>query len=191
MYLKRLDRKPALWRRSIGLVDWMAAERERQQIETAARSPDGREVVWLFEPFPMFTGAPPRPGEKRTLPMVAMLRNGGPAFYGPGVLVGWLALDRRQRGDRMGPITEGVREWLTDTIPPEAFQISLTAMGPITSHGFSINVAPDLSAIRAAQGKDATSIAAKLGYNPGVGEVADALLPGFVRRFGNVTIIRD
>lgn len=108
-----------------------------------------------------------------TIPLVEVDRGGQATYHGPGQLIGYLVVDLRERGP--GDIVRQVEHGLIAALaalglpavrrdtPPGAqslvgvwtpdhkkvASIGMRIRGGVTSHGFALNIAPDLAAFSA------------------------------------------
>ncbi|WP_430335876.1 lipoyl(octanoyl) transferase LipB [Rhodococcus sp. ACT016] len=104
------------------------------------------------------------------IPLVEVDRGGQATYHGPGQLIGYLVVDLRERGP--GDIVRWLEEGLVSALdsldlqavrrdtPPKAqslvgvwtpehrkvASIGMRIRGGVTSHGFALNIAPDLTA---------------------------------------------
>jgi lipoyl(octanoyl) transferase len=160
------------WRVSEGRVPYAEALAFMEQRAAAIREGSAPECVWLLEHPPLFTaGTSADPAElfnPLDLPVFEAGRGGRYTYHGPGQRVGYLMLDLEKRGKDVRCFVHSLEGWMIDTLgqlgveahrapgrigiwvghgPEEA---KIGALGVrvkrwVTLHGFSINVAPDLS----------------------------------------------
>ncbi|MBA3511011.1 lipoyl(octanoyl) transferase LipB [Sphingomonas sp.] len=160
------------WRISPGLVPYGEALAFMEQRAAAIRAGSGRECVWLLEHPPLFTaGTSSDPAELSNplgLPVHDAGRGGRYTYHGPGQRVGYLMLDLDARGRDIRRFVHALEDWIIATLaelgvaahrspdrigiwvgdgPQEAkiAALGLRVKRWVTLHGFSINVAPDLS----------------------------------------------
>jgi len=160
------------WRTSDGLVPYADALAEMEARAAAVRDGEARELIWLLEHPPLFTaGTSADPAELSNpmgFPVFDAGRGGRYTYHGPGQRVGYLVLDLEKRGKDIRRFVHALEGWmigaLADVGVParrEPGRIGIwTGQGPaeakigaigvrvrrwVTMHGFSINVAPDLS----------------------------------------------
>jgi len=200
----------------LGLVDYQEAWDEQRRLAEACRE-DGQARLLLLEHPPTYTlGARGRQehlllSEDALAALGARVyridRGGDVTFHGPGQLVGYAILDLRRW--RQGPLwfVRSLEATLVDALA--AFGISghrvpkrpgvfaggakVAAIGVrvsrgITTHGFALNVAPDLryfSHIVPCGLPDVrvTSMAELLGRAPAMDDVIDAVVDAFARVF--------
>jgi len=160
------------WRVSDGLVPYEAALAEMEARAIAVRAGEASELVWLLEHPPLFTaGTSADPAElfnPNGFPVYEAGRGGRYTYHGPGQRVGYLILDLEKRGKDIRCFVHSLEGWMIAALAelgvearrePERIGI-WTGDGPaeakigaigvrvkrwVTLHGFSINVAPDLS----------------------------------------------
>jgi lipoyl(octanoyl) transferase len=140
------------WRVSAGLVPYPEALAEMESRSAAIRAGQASELVWLLEHPPLFTAG----------------TSADPAYHGPGQRVGYVLLDLDRRGRDVRRFVHSLEGWIIDTLSElgvEAFRaegrIGIWTQGPggeakvgaigvrvrrwVTMHGFSVNLAPELS----------------------------------------------
>ncbi len=160
------------WRVSAGNVPYEQALRDMERRAAAVRDGTAPELVWLLEHPPLFTaGTSADPAElfnPQHLPVFEAGRGGRYTYHGPGQRVGYVVLDLEKRGKDVRRFVNRLEGWMIDALadlgvaahraegrigiwvgegPSEA---KIGALGVrvkrwVTLHGFSINVAPDLS----------------------------------------------
>jgi lipoyl(octanoyl) transferase len=142
--------------------------------ERAAAIREGRasECVWLLEHPPLFTaGTSADPAElfnPLALPVYDAGRGGRYTYHGPGQRVGYVMLDLEKRGKDIRRFVYALEGWMIDAlgelgisahradgrigiwVGEGAEEKKIGALGVrvkrwVTLHGFSLNVAPDLS----------------------------------------------
>ncbi len=160
------------WQVSEGLVPYADALAEMEARAAAVRAGQAPELVWLLEHPPLFTaGTSADPAElfnPMGFPVHDAGRGGRYTYHGPGQRVGYLILDLERRGKDVRRFVHSLEGWMIDTLAEvgvparrEPGRIGIwTGEGPaeakigaigvrvrrwVTMHGFSINVAPDLS----------------------------------------------
>jgi lipoyl(octanoyl) transferase len=206
------------WQVSDGLVDYVQALADMEARAAAVRAGEAAERVWLLEHPPLFTaGTSADPAElfnPLRFPVFEAGRGGRYTYHGPGQRVGYLTLDLAARGRDIRCFVHALEGWVIGTLGSlgveahrspgrigiwtgeGASEAKIGAIGVrvkrwVTLHGFSINVAPDLSHFGgivpcgiATHG--VTSLAA-LGVEAGLPELDRALrehLPGFIAKLG-------
>jgi lipoyl(octanoyl) transferase len=160
------------WRVSEGLVPYADALTEMETRAAAVRDGQASELIWLLEHPPLFTaGTSADPAELSNpegFPVYEAGRGGRYTYHGPGQRVGYLILDLEKRGKDIRRFVHSLEGWMIDALGElgvsarrEPGRIGIwTGEGPaeakigaigvrvrrwVTMHGFSINVAPDLS----------------------------------------------
>ena len=160
------------WRVSDGLTPYAEALAEMEARAAAVRDGSAAELVWLLEHPPLFTaGTSADPAELSNpagFPVFEAGRGGRYTYHGPGQRVGYLVLDLDKRGRDIRHFVQALEGWMIATLARldvearrEPGRIGIwTGHGPdeakigaigvrvrrwVTMHGFSINVAPDLS----------------------------------------------
>ena len=160
------------WRVSDGLTPYAEALAEMEARAAAVRDGSAAELVWLLEHPPLFTaGTSADPAELSNpagFPVFEAGRGGRYTYHGPGQRVGYLVLDLDKRGRDIRHFVQALEGWIIATLARldvearrEPGRIGIwTGHGPdeakigaigvrvrrwVTMHGFSINVAPDLS----------------------------------------------
>ena len=159
------------WRISPGLTDYAAALTEMEARAAAIAAGDARELIWLLEHPPVYTaGTSAAPGEliDARFPVHRAGRGGRYTYHGPGQRVGYLMLDLNKRGRDVRCFVHQLEDWLIATLArlgiaahraegrvgiwtdTPAGEAKIGAIGVrvrrwVTLHGFSVNLAPDLS----------------------------------------------
>jgi lipoyl(octanoyl) transferase len=160
------------WRVSEGAVPYPHALAEMESRAAAIRDEGARELVWLLEHPPLYTAgtsavanellAPDR------FPVFRSGRGGRYTYHGPGQRVGYVLLDLERRGRDVRAYVHALEGWVIAALArfgvaahPAEGRIGIWVDTPggeakigaigvrvrrwVTMHGFSINVAPDLS----------------------------------------------
>jgi len=160
------------WRTSDGLVPYADALAEMEARAAAVRDGQAPELIWLLEHPPLFTaGTSADPAELSNplgFPVYQAGRGGRYTYHGPGQRVGYLILDLEKRGKDIRRFVHALEGWMIDAlagldVPARrepgrigiwtgegSAEAKIGAIGVrvrrwVTMHGFSINVAPDLS----------------------------------------------
>jgi lipoyl(octanoyl) transferase len=160
------------WRISEGLVPYADALAEMEARAAAVRDGQANELIWLLEHPPLFTaGTSADPAElfnPNGFPVFEAGRGGRYTYHGPGQRVGYLILDLEKRGKDIRRFVHSLEGWMIDALGElgvsarrepgrigiwtgeGAVEAKIGAIGVrvrrwVTMHGFSINVAPDLS----------------------------------------------
>jgi len=160
------------WRVSDALVPYPEALAEMEARAAAVRSGTANELVWLLEHPPLFTaGTSADPAElfnPMDFPVFEAGRGGRYTYHGPGQRVGYLVLDLEKRGKDIRCFVHSLEGWMIAALGQLGIEArrepgrigiwtgrgtdeaKIGAIGVrvrrwVTMHGFSINVAPDLS----------------------------------------------
>ena len=160
------------WRVSDELVSYPEALAEMEARAAAVRAGTANELVWLLEHPPLFTaGTSADPAElfnPMGFPVFEAGRGGRYTYHGPGQRVGYLVLDLERRGKDIRCFVHSLEGWMISALGQlgaearrepgrigiwtgsRAAEAKIGAIGVrvrrwVTMHGFSINVAPDLT----------------------------------------------
>lgn len=166
-----LEAEGVCWKVSPGLTDWpnaFAAMEARAAGIAAGAMP---EIVWLLEHPPLYTaGTSADPAEllDPRFPVYAAGRGGRYTYHGPGQRVGYVMLDLGKRGRDVRAYVHALEGWVIAALAElgveswrapgrvgiwtldNGQEAKVGAIGVrirrwVSFHGFSINVAPDLS----------------------------------------------
>jgi len=160
------------WRVSKDLVPYPEALAEMEARADQVRSGTAAELVWLLEHPPLFTaGTSADPAElfnPMNFPVFEAGRGGRYTYHGPGQRVGYLVLDLDKRGRDIRCFVHALEGWMIAALAEVGVEArrepgrigiwtgnghdeaKIGAIGVrvrrwVTMHGFSINVAPDLT----------------------------------------------
>jgi lipoyl(octanoyl) transferase len=160
------------WRVTPGLTPYEEALAAMEARAAAIRAGAARELIWLLEHPPLYTaGTSADPAElfnPQNFPVHAAGRGGRYTYHGPGQRVGYLMLDLDRRGRDVRRFVHGLESWLIDSLADlgiTAFRspgrigiwvnrngaeskigaLGLRVRRWVTMHGFSVNLAPELS----------------------------------------------
>jgi lipoyl(octanoyl) transferase len=160
------------WRVTDALVPYEEARAFMEERAAAIRNGTANECVWLLEHPPLFTAGTSADATELMnplgFPVYEAGRGGRYTYHGPGQRVGYLMLDLERRGKDVRCLVHSIECWIIDTLRKlgveahraegrigiwvgEGFgEAKIAALGIrvkrwVTLHGFSINVAPDLS----------------------------------------------
>jgi lipoyl(octanoyl) transferase len=160
------------WRVSEDLVPYEEARAFMEARAAAIHAGTASECVWLLEHPPLFTaGTSSDPAElfnPSGFPVHDAGRGGRYTYHGPGQRVGYLMLNLDNRGRDVRRLVHSLEGWIIATLAElgvqahraegrigiwvgeGAAEAKIAALGIrikrwVTLHGFSINVAPDLS----------------------------------------------
>jgi len=210
---------PVEWRID-GVVDYEAALAAMPERAAVIARGEARELVWLLEHPPLYTaGTSARPQEliEARFPVYAAGRGGQFTYHGPGQRVGYVMLDLKRRAPDVRRYVAALEEWIIHTLAvlgvrgerrdervgvwvrrPEkgvGVEDKIAAIGVrvqrwVTSHGFSLNVAPDLSHFSGivpcgvVDHRYGVTSLAELGRKVSMAEVDTILRAEFERLFG-------
>lgn len=160
------------WVTAPGLLPYPDALAAMEDRAAAIRAGTAAERVWLVEHPPLYTsGTSADPVEllAARFPVFPAGRGGRFTYHGPGQRVGYLMLDLDRRGRDVRRFVHALEAWLIDALArlgvparavdgrvgiwvddPVRGEAKIGAIGVrvrrwVTLHGFSLNVAPDLS----------------------------------------------
>lgn len=159
------------WRVSPGLVPYADSLAEMEARAAAVAAGEARELIWLLEHPPVYTGGTSADAAELIDPRFPVFqtgRGGRYTYHGPGQRVGYLILDLNRRGRDVRCFVYELEAWLIAALG--AFDIAARAepgrvgiwtgegaaeakIGAIgvrvkrwvTLHGFSVNLDPDLA----------------------------------------------
>ncbi len=159
-------------RRSPAPVPYREALESMTQRNAAIAEGSAEELLWLLEHPPVYTaGTSAAAGEllDPRFEVVEAGRGGRYTYHGPGQRVGYVLLDLKRRSRDVRGFVHAIEGWVIDTLSDfgiEAWrapgrigiwtrdidgrEAKIGAIGVrvrrwVTMHGFSINIAPDLS----------------------------------------------
>jgi lipoyl(octanoyl) transferase len=139
---------------------------------TAIREDAAREIIWLIEHPPLYTGgtsADPAELLSQTFPVFDSGRGGRYTYHGPGQRVGYVMMDLAKRGKDVRCYVHSLEGWVIAALATfgvsarraegrigiwcdnaQGQEAKIGAIGVrirrwVTAHGFAVNVAPDLS----------------------------------------------
>jgi lipoyl(octanoyl) transferase len=160
------------WRVSEGLLPYPETLAEMEARAAAVREGSARELVWLLEHPPLYTAGTSATGSDLIapdrFPVYTAGRGGKHTYHGPGQRVGYLVLDLDKRGRDVRCFVHALETWLIAALGElgvgawiadgrvgvwtehRGQEAKIAAIGVrvrrwVTFHGFSVNVAPDLS----------------------------------------------
>lgn len=166
-----LDSGRVEWRIEPGETAYPDAVATMEARAAAIAAGTARELVWLVEHPPIYTaGTSADPGEllDPRFPVHATGRGGRHTYHGPGQRIGYVMLDLGTRGRDVRQYVHALESWVIAAlarIDIAAFavpgRVGIWTMGTggeakigaigvrvrkwVTLHGFSVNLAPDLS----------------------------------------------
>jgi lipoyl(octanoyl) transferase len=210
------------WRVSDGLVDYDAALATMAARSAAIAGGEKPELVWLLEHPPLYTaGTSARPQEliEARFSVHTAGRGGQFTYHGPGQRVGYVMLDLKRRAPDVRRFVATVEEWIIRALAvfavrgerredrigvwvrrtgkAEGAEDKIAAIGIrvqrwVTLHGFSLNVAPDLSHFSGivpcgvSEPRYGVTSLADLGHPVSMMQVDRALRAEFAPLFGRV-----
>lgn len=160
------------WTISTGLTDYATALADMEARAAAIHAGTGGERIWLLEHPPLYTaGTSADPAEllDPRFPVFDAGRGGRYTYHGPGQRVGYVQLDLTKRGRDVRAYVSALEGWVIDALAllgvsarraegrigiwtddEQGREAKIGAIGVrvkrwVTLHGFSLNVAPDLS----------------------------------------------
>jgi lipoyl(octanoyl) transferase len=160
------------WRVDAAPVPYPEALADMEARIAAIRQGTAPERIWLLEHPPLYTAG--TSADRAELldprfPVHEAGRGGRYTYHGPGQRVGYLNIDLGRRGKDVRNFVHGVEGWIIDTLGDfgvaarraegrigiwtddlEGREAKIGAIGVrvrrwVTMHGFSVNIAPDLS----------------------------------------------
>lgn len=207
------------WRVEPGLIDYAEAVATMEARVAAIAAGEARELIWLVEHPPVYTGgtsaAPAELVDPNRFPVVQTGRGGRYTYHGPGQRVGYVMLNLGTRGRDVRCFVDALEGWVIATLADfgvagfqapgrvgvwvrhRGTEAKIAALGVrvrrwVTFHGFSINVAPDLShfggIIPCGLAEYPVTSLADLGINASLADVDAALaahFPRFLERLGS------
>ena len=159
-------------RRSRALVPYRQALAEMTARNAAIAAATAAELVWLLEHPPVYTaGTSANPAEllDPRFDVVEAGRGGRYTYHGPGQRIGYVLLDLKRRTRDVRGFVHGLEGWVIDTLGDfgveswrspgrigiwtqdiDGREAKIGAIGVrirrwVTMHGFSVNLAPDLT----------------------------------------------
>jgi lipoyl(octanoyl) transferase len=160
------------WEIADGLVAYPDALARMDARQTAIRDADARQLIWLLEHPPLYTGgtsADPAELLSQQFPVYDTGRGGRYTYHGPGQRVGYVMLDLAKRGKDVRCYVHALEGWVIAALAQFGVEArraegrigiwcdnqtgqeaKIGAIGVrirkwVTAHGFAVNVAPDLS----------------------------------------------
>ena len=159
------------WRTSTEQVPYADSLAAMEARAAAVAAGEARELVWLLEHPPVYTGgtsADPAELIDPRFPVVQTGRGGRYTYHGPGQRVGYLVLDLNRRGRDVRCFIHELEYWLIATLGEFGIEArtesgrvgiwtghgvreaKIGAIGVrvkrwVTLHGFAINLDPDLT----------------------------------------------
>jgi lipoyl(octanoyl) transferase len=160
------------WDIAQGYIAYPDALARMEALQVAIRQEAARELVWLVEHPPLYTGgtsADPTELLSQQFPVYDTGRGGRYTYHGPGQRVGYVMLDLAARCKDVRCYVHALEGWVIDALGTFGVaarradgrigiwcdnragqEAKIGAIGVrirrwVTTHGFAVNVAPDLS----------------------------------------------
>ena len=161
------------WRTTPGLTPYPQAVDHMEARAAAIRTGTAGEQIWLVEHPPLYTAGTSASADEvlpgAAFPVFPSGRGGRHTYHGPGQRVGYLMLDLAARGRDVRAFVHALENWVIAALAelgvtaraidgrvgmwvdlPGGQEAKIGAIGVrvrrwVTLHGFSLNVAPDLS----------------------------------------------
>jgi lipoyl(octanoyl) transferase len=160
------------WEVSEGLTPYPEAVARMEAVQTAIREQGARELIWLLEHPPLYTGgtsADPAELLSQQFPVYDTGRGGRYTYHGPGQRVGYVMLDLAKRGKDVRCYVHTLEGWVIDALAhfgvearraegrigiwcdtKTGQEAKIGAIGVrirrwVTMHGFAVNVSPNLA----------------------------------------------
>lgn len=160
------------WRVAAGPVDYAQALAEMDARVAAVQAGTAPELIWLLDHPPLYTGGTSADAAELrdpAFPVIATGRGGRYTYHGPGQRIGYLVLDLSKRGRDVRCFVHALEDWVIAALAridivafraegrigiwthdPQRSEAKIGAIGVrvkrwVTMHGFSVNLAPNLS----------------------------------------------
>ena len=160
------------WRAETGQVPYREALAAMEGRNRAIAEGEAREMVWLLEHPPVYTAGTSADGAELLDPRFEVVeagRGGRYTYHGPGQRIGYCLIDLRARGRDVRCFVHSLEGWVIATLGDigvecwradgrigiwtrdiDGTEAKIGAIGVrvrrwVTMHGFSVNLAPDLS----------------------------------------------
>ena len=160
------------WRRDSALVPYRAALDLMTERNAAIAAGTAQELVWLLEHPPVYTAGTSAAAAELLDPRFEVVeagRGGRYTYHGPGQRVGYVLLDLKRRARDVRGFVHALEGWVIATLGDfgvaawrspgrigiwttdiDEREAKIGAIGVrirrwVTMHGFSVNLAPDLS----------------------------------------------
>lgn len=160
------------WRVAEGQVPYREALDAMDARNRAIAAGEAEELVWLLEHPPVYTAGTSAAADELLDPRFEVVeagRGGRYTYHGPGQRVGYVMLDLTSRGRDVRCFVHSIEGWVIDTLGDvgveawrsegrigiwtrdiDGSEAKIGAIGVrvrrwVTMHGFSVNLAPDLS----------------------------------------------
>jgi lipoyl(octanoyl) transferase len=171
-HVRAMSEREIEWRVSEGLTPYPQALQAMEARVAAIQAGGQPELVWLLEHPPLYTAGTSADAAElfnpQGFPVYEAGRGGRHTYHGPGQRVGYVMLDLNRRGRDVRAFVHSLEGWLIEALAelgvrgfrdPQRIgiwvdhpqgQAKIGAIGVrvrrwVTMHGFSLNVAPELS----------------------------------------------
>lgn len=172
LLMTELGKTSIEWRRENRQVPYREALSEMERRNSAIAAGDAGELVWLLEHPPVYTAGTSAASDElldARFDVVETGRGGRYTYHGPGQRVGYVLLNLNERGRDVRRFVHSIENWVIDTLAHfgvvswaaegrvgiwckdiDGREAKIGAIGVrvrrwVTMHGFSVNLAPDLS----------------------------------------------
>jgi lipoyl(octanoyl) transferase len=160
------------WQVSTGQIPYPEALAQMEARQASIFNSDANELIWLLEHPPLYTGgtsADPAELLSGQFPVYNTGRGGRYTYHGPGQRVGYVMLNLTNRGRDVRCYVHALEGWVIDALSlfgvearradgrvgiwcdnKDGVEAKIGAIGVrirkwVTSHGFAVNISPDLS----------------------------------------------
>lgn len=160
------------WNITPGLTDYAGALADMESRAAGIHAGEAKERIWLLEHPPLYTaGTSADPAEllDPRFPVYDAGRGGRYTYHGPGQRIGYVQLNLAHRGRDVRAYVSALEGWVIDALAllgvaarraegrigiwtddPQGREAKIGAIGVrvkrwVTLHGFSLNIAPDLT----------------------------------------------
>lgn len=160
------------WIITPGLTDYAGALADMESRAADIHAGEAKERIWLLEHPPLYTaGTSADPAEllDPRFPVYDAGRGGRYTYHGPGQRIGYVQLNLAHRGRDVRAYVSALEGWVIDALAllgvearraegrigiwtddPQGREAKIGAIGVrvkrwVTLHGFSLNIAPDLT----------------------------------------------
>lgn len=167
-----MNGQPIEWRRDYAQVPYRAALAEQEARNAAIAAGEAGELVWLLEHPPVYTAGTSAAVSELLDPRFEVVetgRGGRYTYHGPGQRVGYVLLNLAARGRDVRRFVHSLEGWVIGTLGDfgveswraegrigiwtrdvDGSEAKIGAIGVrirrwVTTHGFAVNLAPDLS----------------------------------------------
>lgn len=171
MAMTQLDADKIEIRQDVTRIPYRQALAEMDARNRAIASGEAAEMIWLLEHPPVYTAGTSAAADEMLDPRFEVVeagRGGRYTYHGPGQRIGYVMLDLTRRGRDVRSYVHSLEGWVIDTLADLGVasrrspgrigiwtddggsEAKIGAIGVrvrrwVTMHGFSVNLAPDLS----------------------------------------------